>query len=316
MASAVYDTLVVDVKGTSSKHEYLLRVSGSSLKFPGFRAVYKKYKRDKKHGKKNDEDIQIPKGLVKKQVLVLIRLMPEQHFTQPPPRFSEASLVRLMEEYGIGRPSTYAPTLATLQQRRYIERIERRLHPTDIGLLVNDLLIENFPDILDVGFTAEMEENLDRIASGELPWVRVVSDFYGPFIMDVREAEEKIPKIETEPEYIGRNCPKCGHELMVRYGRYGKFISCSNFPDCRYTEPWLEKIGVTCPLDGGEIVQRKTRKGRTFYGCSNYPDCEFTSWKRPINIPCPQCGGLLVEANKEHVECTKCEQRFSRHEIT
>ena len=160
-----------------------------------------------------------------------------------------------------------------------------------------------------------MEENLDKIASGDLPWVRVISDFYGPFIKDVKLAEERIPKIETEPEYIGRNCPKCGHELMIRYGRYGKFISCSNFPACRYTEPWLEKIGVECPLDGGEVVQRKTRKGRTFYGCANYPECEFTSWNRPLNIPCPQCSGLLVESNKEHAVCTKCERRFHKHEI-
>jgi DNA topoisomerase-1 len=315
MASAVYDTLVVDVKGTSAIHEYLLRVSGSSLKFPGFRAVYKKIKQENNQNNNNDEDIQIPAGIAVDQVQKLIRVIPEQHFTQPPPRFSEASLVRLMEEYGIGRPSTYAPTLATLQQRRYVERVERRLHPTEIGFLVNDLLIENFPDIIEVGFTAEMEDNLDKIASGEMPWVEVVSDFYGPFIKDVRQAEVNIPKIETEPEYIGRNCPKCGHELMIRYGRYGKFISCSNFPACRYTEPWLEKIGVKCPLDGGELVQRKTRKGRTFYGCANYPECDFTSWKRPINTACPNCGGLLVESNKEHMECIECEHKFHSNEI-
>jgi len=317
MASAIYDTLVVDVSGLSSDHEYLLRVSGSTLVFPGFRAIYKKFERENNRSENdNDEDVQIPAGLEKDQAQKLIRLIPDQHFTQPPPRFSEASLVRMMEEYGIGRPSTYAPTLETLQQRRYIERIERRLHPTEIGFLVNDLLIDNFPDILNVGFTAEMEDNLDKIASGELPWVKLISDFYGPFIKDVRLAEEKIPKIETEPEYIGRNCPRCDHELLIRYGRYGKFISCSNFPDCRYTEPWLEKVGVTCPQDGGEVVQRKTRKGRTFYGCANYPECDFTSWKRPLNRACPHCGGLLVEANKNHAECIKCERRFHRDEIT
>ncbi len=314
MASALYDTLVVEVKGLSKGHEYLLRVSGSTVKFQGFREVYKEFLNGK-NGKKNDIDVKIPSGLSEGQVQRLIRLIPEQHFTQPPPRYSEASLVRLMEEYGIGRPSTYAPILATIQQRGYVERREKRLHPTEIGFVVNDLLIENFPDVLDVSFTADMEDNLDKIASGDLDWVEVISDFYGPFSRDLEEAEKRIPKINTEPEKIGRDCPKCGHELIIRYGRYGKFISCSSFPNCRYTEPWLEKIGVTCPLDGGEIVMRKTRKGRTFFGCANYPECDFTSWKRPLPVPCPNCEGLLVESNKEHAQCTQCEEKFHLHEL-
>ena len=314
MASAVYDTVVVKIKGLSANHEYLLRISGSTMKFQGFREVYKEFA-NANGREKSQKEVKIPSGLRVDQVQHLVQLLPEQHFTQPPPRYSEASLVRLMEEYGIGRPSTYAPILATLQQRGYVERREKRLHPTEIGFVVNDLLTENFPDILNVGFTADMEENLDKIASGDLEWVDVISDFYGPFSRDLEEADKKIPKINTEPEMVGRDCPKCGHNLIIRYGRYGKFISCSNFPACRYTEPWLEKIGVHCPLDEGEIVQRKTRKGRTFFGCVNYPDCEFTSWKRPLAAPCPNCGGLLVESNKDHAQCTQCEKKFHLNEL-
>ena len=314
MAEALYDTLTVEVAGMSERHEYLLRVSGSTVKFQGFREVYKEFLNGK-NGEKEDSNVKIPSELREGQQQRLIRLIPEQHFTQPPARFSEASLVRAMEEYGIGRPSTYAPILATIQQRGYVERREKRLYPTEIGFVVNDLLIEYFPDVLDVSFTADMEDNLDKIATGDLDWVEVIGDFYTPFSRDLEEAEKRIPKINTEPEKLGRDCPKCGHELIIRYGRYGKFISCSNFPTCRYTEPWLEKIDVTCPLDDGEIVLRKTRKGRIFFGCANYPECDFTSWKRPLPVPCPNCEGLLIESNKEHAQCTQCEEVFHLHEL-
>jgi DNA topoisomerase-1 len=207
----------------------------------------------------------------------LVRLIPEQHFTQPPPRYTEASLVRTLEENGIGRPSTYAPILSTLQQRGYVVRDGKRLTPTETGILVNDLIFDHFPDIVDIGFTARMEEDLDKIADGEQSWVSTIREFYTPFAKLVEEAEEKMPEMKTGPEPIGRACPNCGHDLVTRWGRYGKFISCSNFPECRYTEAWLEKIGVRCPKDGGEIVERKTRKGRIFYGCANYPACDFTS---------------------------------------
>jgi DNA topoisomerase-1 len=223
--------------------------------------------------------------------------------------------VRTLEENGIGRPSTYAPILGTLQQRNYVVREKKRLIPTETGVLVNDLLIEHFSNVVDVGFTARMEEDLDRIASGNLPWVKVVREFYMPFSQQVEEAEQQIPEMNMGPEPIGRQCPQCGNELVVRWGRYGKFISCSNFPECRYTEPWLEKIGVRCPKDGGEIVERKTRRGRTFYGCANYPECDFTSWKRPLPTPCPNCGGLLVIADKRNAQCTQCEQTFPLDEV-
>jgi DNA topoisomerase-1 len=315
MSAAIYDTLSVEVTGKSSAHEYLLRASGSTLRFQGFLIVYEEA-RDEDQPADEDEDAQFPADIGEGQPQRLVRLLPEQHFTQPPPRYTEASLVRTLEENGIGRPSTYAPILSTLQQRGYVERNSKRLHPTETGILVNDLLTEHFPDVVDVGFTARMEEDLDKIASGELPWVEVVREFYDPFAERVERAEEKMPEVNMGPEPIGRDCPKCGHELVVRWGRYGKFISCSNFPNCRYTEPWLEKIGVTCPKDGGELVERKTRKGRTFYGCANYPDCDFTSWKRPLPAPCPNCGGLLVVADKKNAQCTVCEQRFPLEQVT
>jgi len=315
MASAVYDTLAVDVTGRSEDHEYFLRATGQTIRFEGFMIVYDE-KRDEEKEAVAGEFVNIPASIEENQPQKLLQLIPEQHFTQPPPRYSEASLVRTLEENGIGRPSTYAPILGTIQQRGYVYREDRRLFPTDTGILVNDLLVEHFPDVIEVGFTARMEADLDRIASGDEEWVKVIESFYTPFEADVKAAEEKIPEMKVEPEPIGRACPKCGHDLVIRWGRFGKFISCSNFPECRHTEPWLEKIGVTCPQDGGDVVERKTRKGRTFYGCSNYPECDFTSWKKPLPLPCPNCAGLLVMSNKNHAQCTQCEEQYSLDEIS
>jgi DNA topoisomerase-1 len=314
MTSAIYDTVLVDVLGVTKEHNYLLRASGSLIRFQGFLIVYGGSLKEKRKNKE-EEETRIPKGIKEGQSQDLIRLIPEQHFTQPPPRYTEASLVRTLEENGIGRPSTYAPILGTLQQRGYVMRESRSLFPTETGILVSDLLIEYFPDVLDVGFTAKMEGELDRIASGDLQWAEVIGEFYKPFIKKVEQADKLIPKLDMEPEKIGRLCPESGHELVVRWGRYGKFISCSNFPECRYTEPWLDKIGVHCPLDGGEIVERRTRKGRIFYGCENYPECDFTSWKRPLPAPCPNCGGVLVIANKQHARCLKCENQYHLDQI-
>ena len=315
MAAAIYDTIAVDVTGKSTSHEYLLRASGSSIRFQGYLIVYKPAKdEDKRNGE--DKDVRIPSSVEEGQPQKLLQLIPEQHFTQPPPRYTEASLVRTLEENGIGRPSTYAPILGTIQQRGYAYRENKRLFPTETGILVNDLLVEHFPDVIEVGFTARMEADLDRVASGDEEWVNVIKGFYGPFEKDVKAAEEKIPEMKMELEPIGRACPRCGHDLVIRWGRYGKFISCSNFPECRHTEPFLQKIGVTCPLDGGEVVERKTRKGRTFYGCSNYPECDFTSWKKPLKTPCPNCGNLLVAHNKNHAQCTHCEEQFTLDQVS
>jgi len=311
MEAAVHDTLSVDVTGQGAEHTYTLRAAGSAVKFPGFLIVYEEGKNeDKKPDEEDEMNVRIPASIVEGQKQELVRLIPEQHFTQPPPRYSEASLVQVLEEYGIGRPSTYAPTLSTIQARGYVDRVDRRLIPTETGILVDDLMVQYFPEIIDLGFTARMEKDLDQVAEGHADWVKVMDQFYQPFAVTVAKAQAEMPVTKTGPEPIGRACPECGRELVIRYGRYGKFISCSGFPECRHTEAWLEKIGVTCPKDGGEIVSRKTRKGRIFFGCANYPDCDFTSWKRPLAQPCPKCGGLLVIANKREAQCTVCEETF------
>jgi len=315
MESAVFDTLQVEVTGKTSAHEYLMRASGSAVKFPGFLVVYEEAKNEDVKTEDDEENVKIPVGIAEGQEQELVRLIPEQHFTQPPPRFSEASLVQALEENGIGRPSTYAPTISTIQQRGYVERVDKRLIPTDTGLQVNDLMVEYFPEVVDFNFTAHMEEDLDKVASGEMVWMDAIREFYTPFSEKVLKAQAEMPVTKSGPEPIGRACPTCGKELVIRYGRFGKFISCSGFPDCRYTEPWLLKIGVNCPTDGGELVERKTRKGRTFFGCVNYPNCDFTSWKKPLAMPCPKCKGMLVIANKREAQCINCQESFLLEEI-
>lgn len=315
MESAVFDTLQVEITGKTDAHQYLFRASGSAVKFPGFMVVYEEAKNEDVKTDDDEENVKIPVGIAEGQKQELVHLIPEQHFTQPPPRFSEASLVQALEENGIGRPSTYAPTISTIQQRGYVERVDKRLIPTDTGIQVTDLMTEYFPEVVDLNFTAHMEEDLDKVASGDMIWTDAIGEFYAPFSEKVAKAQAEMPVTKSGPEPIGRNCPDCGKELVIRYGRFGKFISCSGFPECRYTEPWLEKIGVTCPKDGGDLVERKTRKGRTFFGCMNYPNCDFTSWKRPIVKPCPKCNGLLVIANKREAQCTNCSESFLLEEI-
>jgi DNA topoisomerase-1 len=304
MERAVYDTIAIEVLAGPEEGEkpYLLRATGSTLRFPGFLIVYEEAKDEDAEEEKAQE---IP-PLTANELLDLVRLIPEQHFTQPPPRYTEATLVRALEEYGIGRPSTYAPILATIQQRNYVRREGRRLMATETGVLVNDMLVEHFPHVMDYGFTAEMEENLDEIASGDLEWVPVVREFYEPFKERLDEADAKIEKVDLGPQEIGRECPECGKPLIVRWGRYGKFIGCKGFPECRYTEPWLEKVGVTCSECGGDLVEKRTRKGRIGYGCANYPECEFWVWKRPLPQPCPLCKGLLTEGRKNMARCNNC----------
>jgi DNA topoisomerase-1 len=317
MMPAVYKTLSVEVLGKGDQKEYLLRASGSQLIFPGFLVLYEEGRDEDQTEEEEGDSDRIPIDDIKQdQVQNLKELLPEQHFTQPPPRFTEASLVQVLEENGIGRPSTYAPIISTIQNRGYVLREGKRLEPTDTGYLVNDLVVEYFPSVVDYNFTSRLEEELDEIASGDQAWVDVISEFYEPFADRLAHAEEDMPEKKAELEKVGRECPKCGHDLIIRWGRYGKFISCSNFPDCRYTEPYLEKIGMTCPECGeGEVVRRKTRKGRTFYGCSRYPECEFTSWKQPVPTPCPNCGGTLVITNKRHVTCLDCEETFLQDEV-
>jgi DNA topoisomerase-1 len=316
METAIYDTLSVEIIGTTTGHSYLLRTSGSAVRFPGFLVVYEETRdEDVKQPDEENENARIPVSLVEGQRQELLRLIPEQHFTQPPPRYTEATLVQTLEEYGIGRPSTYASILSNIVERGYVLREAKRLSPTETGLLVNDLVVKSFPDVVDIGFTAKMEGSLDKVAEGGRKWVDVISEFYGPFAQEVTRAQAEMPTQKAELEKIGRACPECGHDLVIRWGRYGKFISCSDFPNCRHTEAFLQKIGVTCPQDGGDIVERKTRKGRVFYGCANYPNCEWTSWKRPIATPCPKCGGMLVIANKREVQCLNCQESFLQEQV-
>jgi DNA topoisomerase-1 len=284
MAPAILDQTSVDIlAGPDGAQLYLFRATGSVVKFPGFLKVYEE---SREADKKEEEGAGVHLPLLKKgERLDLVRLLPKQHFTKPPPRYSEASLIRALEKHGIGRPSTYAPTLATLQQRRYVERLNKKLFPTEVGFLVNDRLVEFFPNIVNVGFTSEMEEKLDRIATGEQAWVPMLQEFYGPFSRAVDVAKEKMPRIEYKPEPTGELCPECGRPLLFRRGRYGKFIGCSGWPECRHSQP-IPLPGVSCPECGGPIHEKRTRRGRRFWGCANYrPDdetaCQWATWKKP-----------------------------------
>lgn len=320
MANAVYNTVRVEIKAGPSNvdYPYLFRASGNTIKFPGFLALYEDT-RDEDLAQDEDEGRILPE-LSPNELLRLQRLLPQQHFTQPPPRYTEASLVRALEEYGIGRPSTYAPTVAAIQDREYIIRQDKRLIPTEIGKTVNDLLMTFFPNIIDYQFTAYLENELDDIAAGKLQWRPMLNEFYRPFEQQLNDARRNMPQIAQE-EFVGRDCPSCGgHQtLMVRYGRYGKFIGCGNYPECRYTEPWLDRMGIACPTcgkeHGGELVERRSRRGKVFFGCSRYPDCDFTSWKRPTPQPCPNCGGLLVEQNRTTVQCINCQRTYRVEEM-
>lgn len=300
MAPALFEVTTVDVKAGES---YLFRAGSSVLRFPGFLTVYEIQRED---GEPLPE-------LSEGEPLDCLRLIPEQHFTQPPPRYNEATLVKALEEYGIGRPSTYAPIISTIQARGYVERVDRWLQPTELGTLVCDLLIKHFPEIMDVGFTAQMEEELDLIASGEKERVPVLREFYQPFEKALERAEEEMEKVEDEP--TGELCEECGSPMVFKFGRYGKFIACSNYPNCKNTKPYLVKIGVSCPRCGGELVERRSRKGRRFYGCANYPECDFTVGRRPLPQPCPQCGGLLTIASRRLAQCIECGTQLPRKEV-
>ncbi|MDM8521722.1 type I DNA topoisomerase [Anaerolineales bacterium HSG6] len=319
MANAVYDTMSVTIKaglpgsGDPKNWPYQLQASGSRIKFKGFLSVYEETqdedaKPDKKEGK-------LLPDLIVEQIVHLAKLLPEQHFTQPPPRYTEATLVKTLEEHGIGRPSTYAPTVSTIQQRGYVEKFEKRLYPTELGGIVSDLLVEYFPDIINVEFTAKMEDNLDRIARGETNWVPVLDQFYKPFEEALAYAEENMPEVEIIDPETGEMCEKCGSPMVLKMGRYGKFQACSNFPECRNAKPYFVKIGVNCPNDGGELVERRTKKGRIFYGCMNYPDCEWSSWKKPLSTPCDECKGLLIQKSRYNAKCIKCGTEYSLQEL-
>lgn len=301
MESATIEQTSVDilVDQTADGRNYLLRATGSVIQFPGFLEVYIEGRDDEDEA----EEGQLP-PLQAGEALNPLEVTPKQHFTQPPPRYTEASLVKTLEELGIGRPSTYAPILATIQERGYVRREDRRLIPTELGMVVNDLLVAQFPEIFNVDFTARMEEELDEIARGETSRVEVLRDFYIPF-QQALEAAERLAKIELGKELLDEKCPDCGRPLMTRTGKYGQFVGCTGFPECRYTRPVAVSTGARCPQCGGDLVERRARRTkRVFYGCINYPACNFTVWERPLPEPCPRCGGLLVAARSGGRRCT------------
>jgi DNA topoisomerase-1 len=355
MSSAIFDvtTVEVDVQAPE-KPKYLFRATGSRLKFAGFLSLYRA---GQDEDEPVDEERQPLPELTAGDLLNLIRLIPEQHFTQPPPRYTEATLVRYLEERGIGRPSTYAPILGTIQDRGYVERDGRRLKPTELGMLVNDVLVEQFGDIVDLDFTALLEDKLDEVAQGERQWVPVVQEFYEPLNRDLERANaiERIKPAEIATDEV---CSQ-GHPMVIKEGRFGRFLACTQYPEhketrplpeelpkdapeekcshgvmmqlrtgrfgpfytstheCGETKPFARRVGVQCPVDGGEILEKRSKKGRPFYGCANWPKCDWVSFNRPLTEPCPQCGGVQVDMGRGRVRCLKHEgepPRFSPRE--
>ncbi len=263
------ETILIDAK--AAKESGQLKATGNVVVFDGYLKVWPSER----------EDVILP-ALAAKDPLTLNDLAVDQHFTEPPARYSEATLVKALEENGIGRPSTYAPTLSTIQDRNYVELIDRRFHPTEVGTVVVDLLLKHFPDIVDLNFTAQMEERLDDVAEGKEDWTKELKDFFVPFEKQVKEKTEEVAKLDMT-EDAGRACPKCGKPMVIRYGRFGKFIACTGFPDCKHTEPLVVSTGIKCPECGeGDVIERKTRRGKTFWGCSRYPDCKYATWDDPL----------------------------------
>jgi DNA topoisomerase-1 len=356
MADARFDQTTVEIEAApeDGSKPLLLRAVNTQLRFPGYRQLYEE---SGDNGEEEDEGKNPLPDLVADDALLLIELLPEQRFTEPPSPYSEASLVRALEEKGIGRPSTYAPTMATIQERGYVGKEGRYLHPTDLGFVVNDLLVEHFPEFVDERFTAEMEEELDEIARGERPWEPVVEQFYRPLERALDAAKEATPQRqvteekcekcglpmvvrwgrrgrflacsgfpqcrnsrplegqeEPEPEPTDEKCDECGAAMVIRSGRFGRFLACTRYPECKGRRPILTKVGVHCPRCGGDLVERRSRKGRVFYGCANYPKCDFVVWSRPLAQACPQCGGLLTAERRQEeggprARCTSCDWR-------
>ncbi len=302
MASAVLDTMSVDIGAGPTT----FRAVGSKVRFQGFMKVYVEGNDD---GKEEGEKFLPP--MAKGDKPTPEHIEPKQHFTQPPPRYTEARLVKTLEELGIGRPSTYAPTLETIQKRGYVAIEEKKFMPTELGELVIQQMEEFFPEILNVEFTANMEQDLDHVGEGQEDWVQVLNDFYESFEKRLEVAEEEMKEIEIEDEVSDEICDKCGRHMVYKLGRFGKFLACSGFPDCRNTKPIIKDIGVKCPTcHEGDVVERRSKKGRVFYGCNRYPECDFVSWDRPSPKPCPVCSSMMVEKRNKHgvkLQCTSCD---------
>ncbi|MBA7683918.1 DNA topoisomerase 1 [subsurface metagenome] len=306
MAAALFDNTTIDIEARCPdfKDDYLFRTSSSVLRFPGFTILYTEQKDEAEEEKLSSLPL-----LEKGDGLRLLGLFPDQHFTQPPPRFTEATLIKMLEQWGIGRPSTYAPTLSTIQDREYVAKTNGSLQPTELGFVVNDLVTKYFPDIVDLKFTARMEDELDEIADEKKDWVGVVQGFYTPFEKSLNKASLLIEKVKLPDEVTEEICPECGKPIIVKTGRFGKFLACSGYPECKYTKSFQIKTGANCPQCGGELVQRVSKKKRTFYGCGNYPRCQFAINSKPLPQSCPKCGSLLTEYRGKQAKCTKCDYK-------
>lgn len=297
MKEARITQTAIDIEGRGAKKTYLFRASGSQLKFDGFLKL-------------NPEKMatQVLPPLTAEDELTFVLFNPEQHFTQPPARYNEGTLVKTLEKLGIGRPSTYAPTISTIQYRGYVEKDQnRRLSPTDVGFLVNDLLVEHFPNIVDINFTARMEDELDKIAQGELAWTKPLQEFYPPFHEAIKTKENQISKRELITQASEEVCEKCGRPMVFKLGRFGKFLACSGYPECKNTKTIRKSLGLKCPKCAeGDILERKSKRGKIFYGCSRYPQCDFATWQKPTGEKCPECNQAVVETPKGQIKCSKC----------
>ena len=301
MASAVFDSVAADIKANN----YTFRANGQTLKFDGFLKVYTT----------KFEETELP-DLEKNDNLDFVRLNSVQHYTEPPARFNEASLVKTLEKYGIGRPSTYAPILSTIQDRNYVTKNDqKRFIPTEMGTIVNDVLVENFPEIVDIDFTAKMEKELDEVADGKDTWQKTCKDFYKPFAKNLEEKYANVVKKELIKK-TDKVCPKCGAPLIERLGRFGRFYACSKFPECKHTESVegdADTLNISCPkCKEGKLTGKKTKKGKTFYGCNRFPKCDFALWDKPINEFCPKCDSILIETKRKQIKCSNKECDYTK----
>ncbi|MFP3975572.1 MAG: type I DNA topoisomerase [Dehalococcoidia bacterium] len=311
MAATVYNNTSVDIQAATGGTKYLFRATSSRVAFPGFLALYSEGSDDEE----GEQDKAALPELSQGEVLELLGLYPDQHFIKPPARYTEATLVKALEANGIGRPSTYAPILSTIQDRGYVQKEKGRFKPEEMGFTVTDLLKDYFPDIVDIGFTAQMESQLDSISWGEQDLVPVLQEFYSPFTSALDKAITEMPKVKPADEPTDEVCEKCGSPMVIKHGRFGRFLSCSNYPQCKNAKPIQKEIDVNCPKCGAKLVERRTRKGKIFYGCSNYPNCDFAVWEKPLPTPCPKCGGLLVPKGKDMARCTGCGHEANLEEI-
>ena len=312
MSAALYDTTNVEIEASNTENQpqgYLLKASSSVVKFPGFIAVYIESRDEDEQG---ESFVSLPELRIGDK-LICLGIFPEQYFTQPPPRYTEATLIKALEQKGIGRPSTYAPILSTIQERDYVNKFDGKFRPTELGITVNKILTAHFPKIVDPGFTAQMEEQLDEIAQGEYEWIAALQEFYPPFQDMLDKAWINLEKVSMT-QVSEETCPNCGRPMVIKFGRFGKFLACSGYPDCKTTMPYVVKIGVSCPRCGGELVERVSKKKKVFYGCSKFPQCQFTVNRRPMAQPCPGCGNLLVQYRGDWARCVACQRKVKLSE--